>query len=80
MTAVIETTSLLNLAKGHKGRITEICGDHQMQRRMMSMGFRVGTVVDVLNHRGRDVVVGNGGTRVALGSTVAEKLIVETLS
>ena len=80
MTAVTETTSLLNLAQGHKGRITEICGDQRMQRRMLSMGLRVGTVVDVLNHRGRGVVVGNAGTRVALGSTVAEKLIVETLS
>ena len=80
MNTVTETTSLLNLENGHKGRIKEICGDVQMQRRMLSLGLRVGTVVNVLNHRGRGVVVGNAGTRVALGSSVAEKLIVETLT
>ena len=80
MSAVTETTNLLNLEQGHKGRITEICGDQRLQRRMLSLGLRVGTVVNVLNHRGRGVVVGNAGTRVALGSSVAEKLIVEALN
>ena len=71
------TTSLLSLQNGHSGRIASIEGDKQLIRRMLSLGLRVGSVVNMLNHRGKGVVIQNAGTRVALGSGVAEKLLVE---
>jgi ferrous iron transport protein A len=46
---------------------------------MLSLGLRVGSVVNMLNHRGKGVVIQNAGTRVALGSGIAEKLQVEPL-
>ena len=79
MTNIQATTSLLFLQSGHSGRIAAIEGDRQMVRRMLSLGLRVGTVVDMLNHRGKSVVIQNAGTRVALGPGIAEKLLVEPL-
>ena len=79
MTNLQPTTSLLALENGHRGRIASIEGDRQMIRRMLSLGLRVGTVVNMLNHRGKSVVIQNAGTRVALGPGIAEKLLVEPL-
>ena len=79
MTNLQPTTSLLALQNGHSGRIACIEGDHKMIRRMLSLGLRVGTVVNMLNHRGKSVVIQNAGTRVALGPGIAEKLMVEPL-
>ena len=79
MTEIQPTTSLLSLQKGHSGRIASIEGDSLLVRRMLSLGLRVGTVVNMLNHRGKGVVIQNAGTRVALGSGIAEKLLVEPL-
>ncbi len=73
------TTSLLSLKNGHSGRIAAINGGKIMVRRMLSLGLRVGTVVNVVNHRGKSVVIQNAGTRVALGPSIAEKLLIEPL-
>lgn len=79
MTRIHPTTSLLALQQGDSGRIASIEGDRILIRRMLSLGLRVGAVVNMVNHRGRGVVIQNSGTRVALGSGVAEKLMVEPL-
>lgn len=79
MTRLQPTTSLLTLQNGHSGRIAAIEGDSVLIRRMLSLGLRVGSVVNMLNHRGKGVVIQNAGTRVALGSGIAEKLLVEPL-
>jgi ferrous iron transport protein A len=79
MTELQPTTSLLTLKDGSRGRIAAIDGDSQLVRRMLSLGIRVGTIVDMLNHRGNSVVIKNEGTRVALGPGIADKLQVEPL-
>jgi Fe2+ transport system protein FeoA len=79
MDQTTSTISLLSLQKGERGRIAEVVGGSPMVRRMMAMGLRVGSVVDVLNHRGRGIVVGKDGARVALGPDIAEKLRVNPL-
>jgi len=73
------TTSLLMLENGHSARISSISGGKQLVRRMLALGLRVGAEVNMLNHRGRSVVIQNAGTRVALGHGVAEKLLVEPI-
>jgi len=73
------TTSLLSLKNGHSGRAASIEGGKLMVRRMLALGLRVGTVVNMLNHRGKSVVIQNEGTRVALGPGIAEKLLIEPL-
>ena len=82
MSAVDQNTliELLQVRNGHSARVAEIQGGSQMVRRMLSLGIRVGSVIDVLNHRGKGIVVGNSGTRVALGADIADKLIVEPVN
>ena len=79
MTGLQPTTSLLALKNGRSGRIASIDGNKLMIRRMLALGLRVGTVVNMLNHRGKSVVIQNAGTRVALGPGLAEKLLIEPL-
>lgn len=79
MSELQSKTSLLTIKNGHSARISSIEGGKQMVRRMLSLGLRVGTVVNMLNHRGKSVVIQNAGTRVALGPGIAELLLVEPL-
>ena len=77
---VSNPTSLSQLGVGQHVRIAEIRGGRQMTRRLLSLGLRVGSEVDVLHRRGRAVVVARAGTRVALGAGVADQLYVTPLS
>ena len=64
---------------GGHARIAEIRGDRQFARRLLSLGLRVGSEVDILHRRGSGVVVVSDGNRVALGGSIAEKLMVESI-
>jgi ferrous iron transport protein A len=74
------TESLENLPVGGSARITAILGGRNLHRRLLGLGLRVGSKVNVLHHRGRGVVVSSSGNRIALGGGVVEKLLVEPLS
>jgi ferrous iron transport protein A len=71
-----ELISLAYLPVGKRARIEEMAGGRQMVRRLLSLGLRVGSEVEVVQHRGRGVVVASHGIRVALGGGVAEKLLI----
>ena len=64
---------------GRKVRLVAINGNKRLTRRLLSLGLNVGSEVEILNRRGRGVVVGKQGNRVALGKGVAEKLQAELL-
>jgi ferrous iron transport protein A len=70
---------LFDLPVGASARIAEIRGGRQLTRRLLGLGLRVGSEVAVLHHRGHGVVLSAGGTRVALGGGIVEKLLVEPL-
>ncbi|MEW8385221.1 MAG: FeoA family protein [Candidatus Thiodiazotropha taylori] len=46
-----------------------------MVHRLLSLGLRAGSEIELLQRRGSGVVVACQGNRVALGSGVAEKLL-----
>jgi len=71
--------ALASLPIGSHARITAILGGHGLHRRLMGLGLRVGSEIDVLHQRGRGVVVASAGNRIALGGGVAEKLLIEPL-
>jgi ferrous iron transport protein A len=71
--------SLESLPIGCSARITAIRGGRNLHHRLLGLGLRVGSEVNVLHHRGRGVVVYSGGNRIALGGGVAEKLLIEPL-
>lgn len=72
--------SLDTVPVGSRARIAAIQGGRALHRRLMGLGLRLGSEVEVLHHRGRGVVVASGGNRIALGVGVAEKLLIENLS
>ncbi|MCU7842425.1 MAG: ferrous iron transport protein A [Candidatus Thiodiazotropha sp. (ex Monitilora ramsayi)] len=68
--------SLAKLPVGSHVCIKRIAGGRQLIHRLLSLGLRVGSEVELTQRRGGGVVVANAGTRVALGAGVAEKLLV----
>lgn len=70
---------LSELPIGTAGRIAEIRGGRSLTRRLLGLGLRPGSRVEVLHQRGRGVVVTNGEARVALGGGIVDKVIVEAL-
>lgn len=64
---------------GVKVRVVGIDGGRELTRRLLSLGVSVGTEIEVLHHRGRAVVVGSQGNRVALGAGMADKVRTEVL-
>lgn len=67
--------SLGELPVGRHARIAKIRGGRLLIRRLLGLGLRVGMELDVVQRRGRGVVVASAGTRVALGGGVADKLM-----
>lgn len=68
---------LIQLEVGTRARIAHIKGNRNLIRRLLSLGLREGVEVDVIQRRGRSVVVAGSGTRVAIGSSIAEKLFMQ---
>jgi ferrous iron transport protein A len=71
--------TLDRLPVGARARIVAIYGGRGLMRRLMGLGLRVGTDVNVVHHRGRGVVIAAAGNRIALGGGVTEKLAVQAL-
>jgi len=70
---------LSEAAIGTRYRLVKINGGHRLTRRLLSLGLGLGTELEVVQRRGRGVVVARGGNRVALGEGVAKKLLGEAL-
>lgn len=64
---------------GARIRVVGIDGGRALIRRLLSLGLSVGAEFEVLHHRGRAVVVGSHGNRVALGAGMADKVRAEVL-
>ncbi len=77
--AADNSVTLDHVPTGAQARITRIQGDKGLARRLLGLGLRVGSEITVLQQRRRGVVVANAGTRVALGSSVADKLLMQPL-
>ncbi len=75
----MEFQSLSEVPPGRRVRLVSINGGRRFTRRMLALGLSVGNELDVLHRRGRGVVVGKDGNRVALGGNVAEKLLTEVV-
>ena len=75
-----DLVALAQLPLGARARIAEVQGGREMTRRLLSLGLRIGSEVELLHHRGRGVVVASAGNRIALGGGVAEKVLTEPLT
>lgn len=70
---------LSEAAIGKRFRLVKINGGHRLTRRLLALGLGLGTEFEVVQRRGRGVVVARDGNRVALGEGVAQKLLGEAL-
>ncbi len=70
-----ELISLARLPVGRRARIKRIMGGRHLVHRLLSLGLRMGSEIELIQRRGAGVVVANQGARVALGAGVAEKLL-----
>lgn len=77
--AVVTLITLDLLPVGAHARIEELHGGRTMTRRLLSLGLRVGSEVEVVQHRGRGVVVASHGVRVALGGGIAAKMVMQPI-
>jgi len=55
-------------------RLVEIRGGRTLTRRLLALGLRQGTLLNVVQRRGQGLVLAAGDGRVAMGFGVAEKL------
>lgn len=76
---VFTSRSLATLPVGSRARIVEIYGGRDLVRKLLALGLRIGSEIQVEHHRGRGLVVSAGAARVALGGGIVEKLIVVPL-
>jgi ferrous iron transport protein A len=70
---------LSRIAVGERARIVQVAGGRMLTLRLLGLGLRVGSEIQVLHHRGGGLVVSHEETRVALGGGIVEKLLVEPL-
>ena len=70
-----DPVSLDTLPSGQCARIVRIDGGRAMIQRLMSLGVTKGCEVEILHHRGKGVVLGLNGNRVALGAGVANQIL-----
>ncbi len=65
--------------EGEKVKVSLLRGGKSVELRLTSMGLNVGSELTVSQHQGGNVVVVRGETRLALGSSMAQKIIVEKI-
>ncbi len=70
---------LKQLAIGEHAKVVKITGGKTMVRKMMSLGIKTGSNIELLHHRGNNVVVRSNGTRIAIGASIANLLRIERL-
>ena len=73
--------SLIKIKPNHKGRVTDILGSVNLQNKLMNMGVYKGKEVTKISHIGLrgPVVIKVGRSILALGHSVAAKVIVEQI-
>ncbi len=67
------------LAVGQRIRLVKVDGGQRLQRRLLALGLTVGGEAELVQRRGRGVVLARGANRVALGEGVAHRLYAEVL-
>lgn len=67
-------------AQGEQGKIMHIEGDHDLKRKLMSLGLRKGQQLSVVQQRKNGVVVLSNGSRVAVGASIAAHVFMHMLT
>lgn len=76
MTNSTQSRPLDCLKKGSRGSIASIGKYPGILQRLLALGIRCGTEIEVLHQRSGGVVIRSGANRVALGADIARQLSV----
>jgi len=82
ITRAVERREILPLWRAPMGvplRIESIQADKATEKRLLSMGMPLGTLVEILHRRGGAVVLAVGGSRLAVGADMACRILVEPI-
>ncbi|RMG31225.1 MAG: ferrous iron transport protein A [Gammaproteobacteria bacterium] len=74
-----EPVPLWRAPSGVPLRVEAIQADKATEKRLLSMGVPLGTVVEIVHRRGGAVVLAVGGARLAVGHDMARRILVEPL-
>lgn len=56
--------------------ISSINTDVRVKTRLLGMGLGEGNIIDILRNRRGDIVLSSGNSRISLGRSITEKIIV----
>ena len=75
----MKKTSLVQMKGNSKGRVAEILGGSNLQSKLMNLGVYKGKEITKLSHIGLKgpVVIKSGRTILALGHSIAGRVIIE---
>ena len=59
---------------GSRSTVSNITGGKDMLRKLMSLGIKTGSDIELLHRRGKGVVVRSNGTRIAIGESIAQHI------
>ncbi len=65
---------LIDLPLDCPARLVQIQAGRQLARRLLALGLRQGSLLQVIQRRGRGLVVASGALRIAIGMGIADKL------
>lgn len=82
MTRALEQDNAIPLREAPAGvplRIHALRADKTLEKRLISMGMPLGSEVEIVQRRGPSVVLAVGSSRIALGSEMVRKILVEVV-
>ncbi|WP_315116473.1 ferrous iron transport protein A [uncultured Clostridium sp.] len=73
----MKTMPLTFISSGKNCSIFNIEGGDTLRKKLMEMGFNTGAKVEIVKNDVGPLIIGIGGSRVAIGRGMAQKITVE---
>jgi len=70
------TSSLATFKESAQVLVKQIHSDSRTQVRLLGLGIGIGSNLEILRNRGGDMVLANNNSRISLGRTIANKILV----
>ena len=75
---MLNTSPLANQKESAYVHIKKIESDTKTQVRLLGLGIGIGSTLEVLRNRGGDMVLASNNSRISLGRSIAEKILVSS--
>lgn len=73
---MLKTSPLINQQESSHVYVKKIVSDCKTQVRLLGLGIGIGSNLQILRNRGGDMVLANNNSRISLGRSIAEKILV----